>query len=40
MDVKDGEFKTFYYQGFIQTMENYKKGIAEGWLKNVGQKIN
>ena len=33
MDVKDGEFKTFYYNGLVQVMENYKKGIPEGWFE-------
>jgi len=28
--VKNGEFKTFYYQGHLQVLETYKKGIKEG----------
>jgi hypothetical protein len=33
MDVKNGEFKTFYYEGFVQVSENYKKGLKEGWFE-------
>ena len=30
MDIKEGEFKTFYYGGFVQDHETYKKGRKEG----------
>jgi antitoxin component YwqK of YwqJK toxin-antitoxin module len=30
MDVKNGDFKIFYYDGVIKLKEFYKKGVPEG----------
>ncbi|MNY27594.1 hypothetical protein D3C86_1615060 [compost metagenome] len=33
MDVRNGEFKTLYYNQKLQSVEIYKKGLKEGWFE-------